>query len=166
MSAEESEQVQPCFAIDEDLRKDLEEAFKSADTNGDHTIDRKEFMVAMDGHIKKKVAKYIFDAVDQSGDGKITLDEFNKFMLACIAVDSANNFVELFRLEFDACDKGKKGYLTMKEFVRFAKMNNVSINFFNKKKQFKAFDANGDGKIDWEEVQRVAAILQQTGGKF
>ena len=54
MSQEQNEQVQPCFAIDPDLRQDLEEAFKSADTNGDHTIDRKEFIAAMTATLRRR----------------------------------------------------------------------------------------------------------------
>ena len=154
VSPEEFELPQ-AVTMDDQLRQEVIETFRKADKDGNGTLDKKEFVAALGPVLPGKSAKYIFYAIDADDSGSISKDELENFLKICVRVKQTGIFDDFLALLFRACDKKHKGYLTTNEFVRFCKMMSAKINFFTKKKMFKSFDIDGDGRLELAEIQQM-----------
>lgn len=141
---------------------ELASLFQIYDKDGNGRLDKKEFaeyfkraMEVSEGMATSH--KHIFKIIDSDGNGTVSFDEFMKFNESMIELKEKHDVKKYYQLVFNCCDKGKKGYLTQKEFVKFLKYTGTKVGVFEGKKQMKAFDMDGDGKIEWEEID--AALL-------
>ena len=141
--------------MNDQLRQEVLDTFRKADKDRNGTLDKKEFIAALGPVLPGKSAKYIFAAIDVDNSGSISTDEFENFLKICLKVKQTGIFDEFLALLFRACDKKHKGYLTTNEFGRFCKMMSAKINFFTKKKMFKSFDMDGDGRLELCEIQQM-----------
>jgi Ca2+-binding EF-hand superfamily protein len=56
---------------------------------------------------------------------------------------------------FLACDRGKKKHLTSHEFFKFMKYLGAPVALWERRETFNAFDQDGNGTIDFDEIQRT-----------
>lgn len=136
-----------------EAQKTYEELFNNLDVDHTGTLNKNEFKKFLQlANIPKSRAKYIFEIVDTDNSGEISYDEYEKFVTRCYLLMNKGMIKEYVRMWFDACDKDKDGALNMDEFVHFIKCCAGKINVLNRKKQFKEWDSDGNGKIDFDEI--------------
>lgn len=102
--------------------------------------------------------KHLFKIIDADGNGTVSFDEFMAFNESMIQLKEKGDVKKYYKMVYDLCDKGKKGYLTPKEFTKFLKYTGTKVGMFEGKKQMKKFDMDGDGKIEWEEITTALLI--------
>lgn len=129
-------------------------AFQQVDTDQSGFLDKKEFRQFMIQAKKEKVSKYLFNVIDKDHNGKVSLAEFLEFGRATWAIVSSGDARAYMRMLFDACDVSHKGQLTKKEFLKFMQCAGAPIGFFQRGKQFKKWDADGNGTVDFDEIMQ------------
>ena len=147
--------------IDPDCQRGFREAFASVDADKNGQLDKKEFRRFMVQAGQEKLSKYIFEVIDKDHSGGVSIDEFLEFGQAMWDIVTKKDMTRYLKMIFDACDVGpkgpdgkevKKGYLTYKEFLKFMKYTGAKIGIFERKKAFKNYDEDGNGKIEFSEV--------------
>lgn len=150
--------------IDANVLRHMTNGFRQIDTDESGRIDRNEFQRFLIKTNQHKENKYLFDIADANHDGTISLDEFLKLMISLWKMSTTGDGTAYTRLIFNTCDVGKtrdqngkevkKGYLTYKEFVKFMKISRFhgDLGFFDRKKLFRIYDEDGDGKITFDEI--------------
>ena len=147
--------------IEPDCQRGFREAFDKVDTNHNGRLDKKEFRQFMIQAGQERLSKYIFEVIDKDHSGDVSLDEFLEFGQAMWDIVTKKDMRRYLKMIFDACDVGskgadgkevKKGYLTYKEFLKFMKYTGAKIGLFERKKAFKNYDEDGNGKIEFSEV--------------
>lgn len=137
-------------------------AFEQVDKDRNGFLDKKEFRQFMIQAKKEKVSKYMFNVIDKDRNGRVSLPEFLEFGRAMWAIISTGDSRAYMKMLFDACDTSDKGHLTKKEFLRFMKYAGSPVSFFQREKQFKKWDADGDGTVDFEEImQKINFVLSK-----
>jgi len=126
--------------------------FQEFDTDHSGHLDKKEFHKFIAKAGQGKLSAYIFKIIDADGNGKVSLDEFLLFGRAMNAVMQHRDPGPYMRMIFDACDKGRKGKLTKSEFLKFMKYTGNKVGLFQRGKQFKAWDADKNGFVEFEEI--------------
>ena len=132
--------------------KVFEDAFREVDKDGNDQLDKKEFRRFMELAGQQKLSQYIFQIIDKDHNGKVSLGEFQEFGRAMFSIVQKGDLKPYLQMIFKACDKGNKGWLTVKEFQKFMKYSGNKVGFFQRKKEFKNWDENGNGKIEFEEI--------------
>lgn len=111
-----------------------------------------------------------FKVMDLNGDGRIEYKEFRSFVLAKRMATDEDGAIDPIRLQFHLIDEAKKGYLTGDELYTYFYAHNPS--FFGTKENFnvtfKLFDADGNGRFDYEEFKRMDNCISQSivDGRF
>ena len=141
------------------------EDFKKADVNGDGFLDFDEFKACLDcPPSQAKQAWNIFQKFDLDGNGKMDVDEYIA-MAACLL--GGGDEVDETLGEFLMIDKDHNGYITMDEFYEFLLV--VDPEVAKDKDEFlatfKAFDLNGNGKIEYEEYRKISDFLEEEDKK-
>lgn len=131
------------------------QAFHDVDTDKNGYLNKSEFRQFMIEAKQEKVSKYIFHVIDKDKNGKISLDEFLEFGRVLWSVISKGELRPYMKMLFDACDTGNKGYLTLNEFQKFMKYTGNPVGFFEKRKIFKAWDQDGNGRVDFDEIMNM-----------
>lgn len=146
--------------------KIFEEAFREVDTDKSGHLDKKEFHRFMVLAGQQKLSKYIFNIIDKDNNGRVSLQEFQAFGRAMFAIVQQGNLQPYLKMIFEACDKENKGYLTSSQFMKFMKYTGNKVGFFQKKKEFKNWDADGNGKIEFEEIiSKINFVMANLMGK-
>ena len=144
--------------------------FVAYDKDASGYLDKKEFLKYLSAEwptMNPRVRKLMFNVVDVNHDKKVTWEEFIEAMRAMWLRDEGQSGA-LFRMFFNACDKGKKGadgvevkkgYLTYKEFTKLLKLLDERFGYFQRKALFNASDVNKDGKFTFEELAPLLVTL-------
>ena len=90
----------------------------------------------------------VFKAADKNSDGFLSSDEIIK------ATESVGVTVDVLQI-IKNCDIDKNGLVNYTEFLAATVNQQMFYNKQNLLKVFAAFDKNGDGKIDLEELKEV-----------
>ena len=134
--------------------------FKRADVNGDGFLDFEEFKAGVGCNpLQVRQVWNIFQKFDLDGNGKMDLDEFIA-MAACLR--GGDDEVDETLAEFLLADKDHNGYILPEEMYEHLVASGSPVAHDRQKflATFKAFDANGDGKISFEEFKRMAKIVE------
>lgn len=133
----------------------LSHDFSKYDTDKDGRLFKKEFVQwLVDGGTKKKVAKHLFYVADTNNDGSLSLDEFRQFAQIQQDMIVKNDIEKYVNLIYTSVkSRGKyPGGLKKKEFLKFMKLMNTPVGFFDRKKVFKEYDADDNGTVDFNEI--------------
>lgn len=93
---------------------------------------------------------YAFELIDSDHNKMVTYDEFLAFHATMYDIQKTQDVTKYYRMIFDVCDIGGKGYLVSKEMKKFMKYAGFKTGLFED--SLKKYDLNKDGKIDWEEI--------------
>jgi Ca2+-binding EF-hand superfamily protein len=127
-------------------------AFAELDKNQTGSLDAVEFATFMETCGQKNVSKYLFRIIDRNRSGAVSLEEFLAFGRTLWDIRESGDMTRYLKLLFDASDQGNKGYLTRLEFFRFLKYTGSRDKWWKKLGLFKEFDADGNGKIAFDEI--------------
>ena len=93
-----------------------------------------------------------FRLLDQNGDGKISKDELLQAYLK--VMDHGRAMVEVDKV-MKSIDSNESGFIDYSEFVTACLKADVIANQENLDLAFKRFDADGNGKLTADEIQRL-----------
>jgi len=132
--------------------KKLKRQFNKIDQDGSGSIDRHEFLAAVNEESSPFTDK-LFDLIDQDGSGTIEFEEYVCVMATyCMFTKD-----EIMTFCFECFDTDGSGAIDEKEFMELCKaINNSAPNFpKNFTKALEEFDTNQDGMIDYQEFLEV-----------
>ena len=132
--------------------KKLKRQFGKIDQDGSGSIDRHEFLAAVNEESSPFTDK-LFDLIDQDGSGTIEFEEYVCVMATyCMFTKD-----EIMTFCFECFDSDGSGAIDEKEFMALCKaINNSAPNFpKNFTKALEEFDTNQDGMIDYQEFLEV-----------
>ncbi|KFK41774.1 hypothetical protein AALP_AA2G170500 [Arabis alpina] len=159
------------FATDVTLTKEEEEEmrgrFRSGDVNNDGFITAEELLYAVrktGAKITEADVKNAIGAVDDNGDGRLSYDEFVKYMMTVKMFEEAakgHNLVtnvdlsredeNTLRQIYVCYDVDKDGFISAAEFQR--KWENVTDEDVSR--LVKKYDADGDGRLNYDEYVKI-----------
>jgi Ca2+-binding EF-hand superfamily protein len=139
-------------AWDPHVTKIFTDTFKAVDADHDGVIDRQEFEKFLKECGQARLARHMFDVVDNNGDGKISLEEFLQFGAAMTDMANKLDLTKYLSLVFDCCDVGRKGRLTRSEFSKFLECIGADEEKLGKDKVFDEWDRDQNGTIEFEEI--------------
>ena len=139
--------------------KDVQDAFKQFDADGNGSIDKRELTQALQssgGNFTQQDIDAIFAAADSDGNGEIDYEEFIALMCP-----SASDIVEKFRSKyttlndvkaaFKRFDRNGDGALSKEELSAAMKSSGDSYSEVEVNAIFSLGDVDGDGEITLEE---------------
>merc|ERR1719295_1173377 len=158
--------------------KDVQNAFKQFDRDGDGSIDKNELSQGLSqvGSFTKQDIDTLFAAGDVDGDGAIDYEEFIALMCP-----SASDIIEKFRAKyknlndvraaFQRFDKNGDGALEKNELCDALKSSGESYSDVEVDAIFSLGDVDGDGEITLEEFVALmspsaAQIVQKLSKNF
>ncbi|XP_064601554.1 neo-calmodulin-like isoform X3 [Liolophura sinensis] len=131
------------------------EQFKIFDINGDGMITRKEFrriMGALGQPVKDAEVAAVWSEVDKNDDGIIDFNEFVDLMeFFKPRLNGGNQLRDIFTL----FDKKGTGLVETKELVVAMTSLGEDVTTKEVKEIFEEVDKDRDGKINYEEFERV-----------
>merc|ERR1719410_2333520 len=139
--------------------KDVQDAFKQFDQDGNGSIDKRELTMALQssgGNFTEQDIDTIFAAADSDNNGEIDYEEFIGLMCP-----SASDIVEKFRSKyttmndvkaaFKRFDRNGDGALSKEELTAAMKSSGESYSEVEINAIFSLGDVDGDGEITLEE---------------
>lgn len=142
--------------------KDLANAFKLLDKNGDGKVSKEELLVIykefVGGINPEKEVDYIMSQVDVDGSGYIDYTEFIQASLSKEIMLSKENLSKAFGV-FDTDNSGSITVAEIAEIFSEGKMGEDAVW----QGILKQVDKNGDGQIDLKEFQSL--LLEQCSAK-
>lgn len=136
----------------------LEHEFGKFDSDKNGRLDETEFcqwLVA--GGVKEKVAKDLFFVADSDNDGTVSLEEFKNYAQLRENMVNKNEILPFAKNIYNAI-KSRSGNkdigLNKKEFLKFMDLMNFHVKFTQKRKTFKAYDMDGNGTVEFDEIMR------------
>lgn len=138
--------------------------FNKYDANGDGFLNKKEFVKwQTDRGTDEQVSKKLFYVADQNNDKVLSLEEFRHFALIQQEMIVQDDIQKYARMIYNSvrsrCDY--KGGLKKKEFLKFMKLMNTPVGFFEKRKIFKQYDQDKDGTVDFNEIMAKIYFRQR-----
>lgn len=126
----------------EEDKKQLENAFKKFDLNGDGRLGPDEIAAMMKSLGRNEAdAKEFMQNVDDNNDGVISKEEF----ATSVAMGKLNNHDDM-KQTFSLFDKDGDGYVTAAELEKMCNLPPEQA-----KQMIKEVDVNGDGQISFQE---------------
>lgn len=140
----------------------IRELFSMSDSNDDKVVRREEFVRAMSSMMNESDASSLFDEIDDSKTGRITMAKFLHYNV----VTSINEM----RRHFKAMDDDSNRQVTREEFFLFFVPTNSETTT---SKLWSKLDTNSNGKVnfkEWkvwaEDVCAVKSLNDFFGGVF
>jgi centrin-1 len=148
------------FALTEEQKQEIREAFDLFDTDGSGSIDAKELKVAMRAlgfEPKKEEIKKMIADIDTDGSGTIDFNEFLEMMTAKMSErDPMEEIIKAFRL-FDDDETGK---ISFKNLKRVAKELGENMTDEELQEMIDEADRDGDGEVSEEEFIRIMKVCR------
>lgn len=138
--------------------------FNKYDANGDGFLNKKEFVKwQTDRGTDEKVSKKLFYVADKDNDKVLSLEEFRQFALIqqeMIVQDDVQKYARMiYNSVRSRCNY--EGGLKKKEFLKFMKLMNTPVGFFEKRKVFKEYDVDENGTVDFNEIMAKIYFRQK-----
>eukprot|EP00002_Diphylleia_rotans_P007663 TRINITY_DN17310_c0_g1_i1.p1 TRINITY_DN17310_c0_g1~~TRINITY_DN17310_c0_g1_i1.p1 ORF type:complete len:199 (+),score=60.60 TRINITY_DN17310_c0_g1_i1:67-663(+) len=147
------------FSQDEILK--LYDQFKkiSGSIEADNVIDKREFLQAL-GFKDSEVADRLFRVFDKNGDGSIN---FREFVAGLSIFCNRGTLEEKLKLTFRIYDVDNDGHIDKEELMSMLKASLLDNSIEIPEEHLRALvdetfaetDANGDGKISFEEYREM-----------
>jgi len=134
----------------------LEKLFLEADTDGNGTLDEKEFKVLMTSHdfgLSRKDIKILFTQADVNGDGSVDYAEFIPAAVELISIIRARKAAEQTRFEREETARGS----VEEYFVRGMSAPELEHMM---RSAFDVADADGNGTLDPDEFKDFLKAMQ------
>ena len=151
--------------------KDLAEAFKIFDRNGDGKISSVELgavLRSLGENLSEAELEQMIKDVDEDGDGEIDLQEFinlnsheSKRGAASshdgeAGVDSSSSVTEALQSAFDVFDSNKDGFISAPELHRvLSGLGDDHVSMDDCRYMIRCVDADGDERVDFQEFQKL-----------
>ncbi|XP_062503825.1 uncharacterized protein LOC134180645 [Corticium candelabrum] len=133
-------------------KKDIEEAFKLFDKDGNGSISRKELGAVMKSLGLKPTEdemKAMIESADTNANESLDLDEFLQLMSEATRPDKE------LREAFKEFDKDGNGVITPDELRSVMKSMGEKLTDSELDEMIKKADKSGDGKVDYEEFVKL-----------
>ena len=140
-------------------RKEIQHVFNKFDKDKNGTLDVEETKNALkclsgdnDTYVVQPTdeeIQIIIGSVDENNDGCLNFEEF------LVLVEQINEIGDEVRQQFEFFDKNGDGFIEKKELKKGLKQLNQKIEKSTIKRMIKEADVDGDGKISFQEFQRI-----------
>jgi len=138
--------------------RNLKEAFRKADTNGDGQLQFGEFCALLhkgNPQMKKKEMQLMFDAV-KGDDNQINFDEFVDYLYNATTSQIPQDLsgsIEYLRNIFKQLDKDGSGYVSWKELRNYIDLPDGEL--FQLVKEVDNHDGRADGQLQIDEFVQL-----------
>jgi calcium-dependent protein kinase len=138
--------------LEPEAMKDLQAEFVKADKDGDGALSLEEFKsvllrTAEHSNMTEEEVQKLFASADVQGQGRIAFNDFLASTLNQRNLDDGR-----LRLAFDRLDYDHDGVISVEDLSLVTGTTNSAEEL---RKQILQFDANGDGKIDFDEFRNA-----------
>ncbi|XP_002968790.2 probable calcium-binding protein CML10 [Selaginella moellendorffii] len=149
----------PARSIDQ-RAKELEQVFRSIDTDGDGRICLEELraMLRLIGNANPDDTELLglLRAIDSDGDGFISLEEFLR------ANDEGGSSADDLRAAFQVFDIDGNGFISADELHCVLQKMGDKITKSECRRMIKGVDSDGNGLVDFEEFRIMMAPSQDS----
>ena len=130
------------LTLSQQTNQRIRELFDAMDSNEDKIVKKSEFVAALtkDGMIEEEEAKLLFEEIDVSRTGRITIAKFQQYSVVAS--------INLMRKHFKEMDESKDRQIEFKEFESFFLRNNSAKLT---ERLWKKLDSNKNGKVNFKE---------------
>ena len=133
------------YEMDKQSVKEIRDIFLSLDKNGQGTLNKQEFRIAMENRIDDDEIDILFQSIDHDKSGQIHWNEWLAALLDCHGLVTTENLVETF----DRLDSDGKQYITKTDIKLL-----LGTDFDEKlvDKMISNLDISGEGKVSCFEI--------------
>jgi Ca2+-binding EF-hand superfamily protein len=141
-------------------KQEMRDAFNMFDLAGNGEINWEELQEATQTYLGKKIteeeAKQQIADVDTDGNGTIDFDEFVKMMQAeQEGLTEEEQKEKELRQAFEVFNKDGTGFLSQAEFYQAMNATGNKMTEEQVDDEFRKYDIDGDGKISFEEFEKM-----------
>ena len=131
--------------------QELREAFNKIDEDGSGELDEDEIKGFLRSvGMEEDYAGLIKKIFDTDGNGLVSFDEFKDYINALREHETDSK--KLFRMLFKAIDEDNSGTIDANEMVEFCGYLHVDMTKEDAEEAIKEIDADGNGRIDFDEL--------------
>ncbi|KAG0590187.1 hypothetical protein M758_1G077500 [Ceratodon purpureus] len=150
--------------LPESVVKDLVEAFKMFDRNGDGKISSKELgtvLRSLGENLSEVELEQMIRDVDADGDGEIDLQEFINLNSGArrggVSLSGGEvSDAEALQSAFDVFDSDKDGFISAPELHRvLSSLGDDHVSMDDCRYMISCVDADGDERVDFKEFQKL-----------
>jgi Ca2+-binding EF-hand superfamily protein len=146
---------------DPEMVESFTSAFHDFDKDEDGCLNAREFELFMNHVGMGSVTTRVFSAVDSDRDKRISLDDFLSFGQALWDIRKKKDVSRYLKMVFDGCDRGRKGVLTQKQFVKFMNCLGMGFDTTNPGKLFRQWDLEKKGAVSFSDVMEKVSFVME-----
>ncbi|VDD76616.1 unnamed protein product [Mesocestoides corti] len=141
-------------------KQELLTKFYNMDVNNDGELSRAEIEQCLkESKLPSSVADEFLDLFDADGDGRVTLDEYER---ALGLKEIPETTIEDWKRTFEEMDTDKSGYLTVTEIHEGLKRIGTNVPLKDIAELVNGVDENGDGVLTVNEFTALMRLNTQT----